>query len=60
MRPEAAIRNFVDLIAGRRPTERLMMLRFSAVPGSDDAMQTANSGTSSRSHTDWRAGDSVR
>ena len=41
MRPEAAIKNLVDLIAGRRPTERLMILRLSAVPGSDDAMETA-------------------
>lgn len=60
MRPEAAIKNFVDLLAGRRPKERLVLLRLSAAPGSDDAMETANRGISSWSHTDWHAGDSAR
>jgi hypothetical protein len=47
MRPEAAAKNLVDLLAGRR------------IPGSDDSMETANGSISSRGHTDWHAGDST-
>jgi hypothetical protein len=60
VRPEVAVKNLIELLAGRRIKERLMILRLSAAPGGDDSMETANGGISSRSHTDWHAGDSAR
>ena len=40
--------------------KRVMILRLSAVPGSDDSMETANGRISSRSRTDLHAEDSAR